>query len=165
MVIVQNENTWKGYFLQKDSLTGSNSKKVRTQVNVQVIAIKIKIKKASAKDLPTIKRLIKMYPRQLMQMHLPRTDQFFLAAADGRIVGCCALEIYSKRLAEIRSLAVEKSFQGKGIGTKLIRHCLALADRERIAEVLAITGAVILFERAGFKTFRKEKFALLKILK
>ncbi|MCR4280747.1 MAG: GNAT family N-acetyltransferase, partial [Candidatus Kaiserbacteria bacterium] len=82
----------------------------------------------------------------------------------GRIVGCCALEVYSKRLAEIRSLAVTRRYQGKGIATKLIETCLELAKKRGAYEVLSITGASKLFKRNGFGTFNKEKYALIKIL-
>ena len=80
------------------------------------------------------------------------------------MVGCCALEIYSTRLAEIRSLAVAKDHQGMGIATSLIKECLQEAKKKKVYEVLGITGAVSLFEKNGFRTFNKEKYALLKIL-
>ena len=104
--------------------------------------------------------------------------EFFVAVSDdgndnekngnkknsGRIVGCCAFVVYSKRLAEIRSLSVEKDFQGRGIASALIETCLKLAKKKRIYEVIAITGADGLFHRHGFAAFNKEKFALLKFM-
>lgn len=125
----------------------------------------MKIRKATTTDLPALLELIKQYPDKLMQSHLPRISKFFIAVKDKRIVGCCALEIYSKRLGEIRSLAVAKDEQGKGIATKLIGHCLRLAKRQDVYEILSITSAHELFEKRGFKTFNKERFALLKVLK
>lgn len=124
----------------------------------------MKIRKASSKDLPAIIELIKEYPDKLMQDHLPRAGSFLVAVADKKVVGCCALQIYSKRLAEIRSLAVTKEFQGKGIATALINACLALAKKKEVYEVLTITGVTQLFEKHGFGTFNKERFALIKIL-
>lgn len=99
-----------------------------------------------------------------MQTHLPKVNEFFIAKRNGQIVGCCALDVYSKRLAEIRSLVVHPKFQNKGIGTKLIESCLMEAKRKKILEVLSITGAMELFRSFGFKTFNKEKFALLKVI-
>lgn len=115
-------------------------------------------------DFPEIKHLIKMYPEKLIQTHLPKVGQFFVAIEDGNIVGCCALEIYSKRLAEIRSLSVEKKYHGRGIAMELIKHCLKHARKKGVYKVLAITGAKGLFEKFGFYTFNQERFALLRVL-
>jgi amino-acid N-acetyltransferase len=106
-----------------------------------------------------------MHPEKLMQDHLPEANEFFIAIENGGIVGCCALEIYSKRLAEVRSLSVDQKHQGRGIAASLIRHCLRLARQKNIYEVIAITGAQPLFEKFGFSTFHKERFAMLKFMK
>ena len=124
----------------------------------------MKIRKATAKDWPQILRLIREHPKHLMQHHLPRPAEFFVALLDRKVVGCCALEIYSKRLAEVRSLAVTKKYQGNGIATQLVERCLAHARKREVYEVLSITGALPFFEKRGFKTFNNEKYALLKIL-
>ena len=122
------------------------------------------IRNASSKDLASIRALIKAFPNKLLQDHLPPIGSFFVALAGKDIVGCCALEVYSKRLAEVRSLAVAKDHQGKGIASKLVRKCLAEAKKKKVYEVLSITGAVRRFEKQGFGTFKGEKYALLKIL-
>ena len=122
------------------------------------------IRKATKKDWQNILRLIREHPKQLMQHHLPRPSEFFVAIADGKIVGCCALEVYSRRLAEVRSLAVMKKYQGNGIASALVERCVAHAKKKGVYEVLSITGALLFFEKRGFRTFNKEKYALLKIL-
>lgn len=127
----------------------------------------MKVRKATGKDQRSIHRLIREHAGVLLQDHLPRTTEFFVAI-DGnptRIVGCCALVIYSKRLAEIRSLAVSKTFRGKGIATHLIDACVALAEKRKVYEVLSITGAKELFEKNGFGMLKKEKYALIKVLR
>ena len=124
----------------------------------------MEIRPATKADWGAIVALIKQYPEVLMQDHLPEPEEFFVAEEGGHIVGCCALEIYSKRLAEIRSLAVAKDYQGKGIGTALITRCLDKANAKNIHDVLTITSTLPLFERQGFGTFKNEKFALIKVL-
>jgi len=99
-----------------------------------------------------------------LQDHLPEPEEFSVALIDDKIVGCCALEVYSKRLAEIRSLAVLLEFQGQGIATKLIETCVQEAKDKHIYEVLTITGSTSLFEKMGFGIFSNEKYALFKIL-
>lgn len=122
------------------------------------------LRRASKKDQEAILALIREYPEVLVQDHLPEPEEFFVAEEDGAIVGCCALQIYSQRLAEVRSLAVAKRHQGKDIGTALIERCLQAAKEKGVYEVLTITSAVPLFERQGFGTFKNEKYALIKVL-
>jgi amino-acid N-acetyltransferase len=78
------------------------------------------------------------------------TQSGFLAIADGQIVGFAALEIYSPKLAELRSLAVSSSFQGRGIGRELVQACVDLARKKHVFEVMAITSADEFFQRCGF---------------
>ncbi len=75
---------------------------------------------------------------------------FWVAEEDGNLIACCALEIYNKKLAEIRSLVVSPAAQKKGVATGLLNHCLSLARKKRIYEVLAITDRENLFKRLGF---------------
>ena len=124
----------------------------------------MQIRKATAEDFPAVRTLIQMFPQQLLQDHLPEPEEFFVATVDENIVACCALEVYSKRLAEVRSLAVMPEHQGRGIATKLVEACLQEAKEKQIYEVLTITGSSALFEKQGFGTFNNEKYALLKIL-
>jgi len=124
----------------------------------------MRIRKASARDIAAIRKLIREHKDTLLQDHLPKASAFFVAEADGKVIGCCALDIYSKRLAELRSLAVTKSHQGNGIARKLIEACMGEARTKRIYEVLAISGADNFFKKHGFHTFHKERFALLNIL-
>ncbi|MHB1086341.1 MAG: GNAT family N-acetyltransferase [Minisyncoccota bacterium] len=124
----------------------------------------MEFRKATDADLRSIRDIIAQFPDTLMQEHLPRAEEFYLAEDSGKVVGCCALEVYSQRLAEVRSLAVLPDYRGQGIATTLVEKCLAEADALGVYEVLTITGATSLFEKQGFGAFNKEKFALFKIL-
>jgi len=78
------------------------------------------------------------------------TENGFLAEVDHQIVGFAALEIYSTKLAELRSLAVSDHFQGRGIGKALVEACVSLAKQKRVFEVMAITSSEEFFQRCGF---------------
>jgi len=75
---------------------------------------------------------------------------FLVAEEDGAVIGCCSLEIYNRKLAEVRSLAVAQERQRKGVATALIDRCVREAARRGIMEVLAITDRQNLFKRHGF---------------
>lgn len=116
----------------------------------------VTIRKATATDLTELSDFIKPFVAE--GDLLPRTfdeledllGTFFVAHYDGRIVGCAALEIYSKKLCEIRSLAVAPNTQGLGIGKKLVTACVELAQEEGIYEIMAISAAEEFFKACGF---------------
>jgi amino-acid N-acetyltransferase len=111
-----------------------------------------------------IRGLIRLYPAKLVQANLPRASSFFVAEADGpegkKIVGCAALQVYSKRMAELRSLAVAPEFRERGVGSRLVDSCTARARERGVREVFAVTSQVRLFERLGFTTFRRERIGM-----
>lgn len=120
----------------------------------------ILIRDAVSADRGDIRRLIRSFPDNLWQDDLPQTASFVVAEADGDVVGCCALQVYSRRLAEVRSLAVSPASQGKGVAVRLVEACKARAAARGIKQVLAVTSEVTFFERCGFSAFRRERTAL-----
>ncbi len=116
----------------------------------------IRIAKAEPADLVDLSDFIK--PFVASGDLLPRTfdeledllDTSFIARLDGAIVGCAALEIYSKKLCEIRSLAVAPAAQGLGIGKQLVAACVDLALQEGVYEIMAISTAEDFFKSCGF---------------
>ena len=124
----------------------------------------ITIRRAKNKDRKAIKKLIAMFPGFLMKQ-IPDIKSFFVAEENGKIIGCCALDIYSKKIAEVRSLAVLNKYRNKGVATELVNRCRERAEQRGVYEVLAITSKEKLFKRLGFGSFHKEKLALLKVLK
>ncbi len=85
----------------------------------------------------------------------------FVAEVQDQIVGFVALEIYSRKLAEIRSLCVRPIMQGQGVGKELIQACLQLAKERNVFEVMAITSTDKFFLNCGFDfTLPGEKKAL-----
>ncbi|MBC8353204.1 MAG: GNAT family N-acetyltransferase [Planctomycetes bacterium] len=74
----------------------------------------------------------------------------FVAVSSGRIVGFATLEVYSRKLAEVRALVVADSQQGKGVGRLLVDACLQRARDQDIMEVMAISSAESFFLSCGF---------------
>ena len=114
------------------------------------------VRPATREDIPALEAFISDFVRA--GDLLPRTyeelddliDTFFVATLDGELVGCAALEIYSKKLAEVRSLAVSPRVQGMGVGKRLVAACVELAQRENIFEIMAISAADEFFRACGF---------------
>lgn len=66
------------------------------------------------------------------------------------ILGVCALHITWENLAEIRSLAVQESYQGQGIGARLVQQCLMEADMFGITKIFTLTYQPEFFRKQGF---------------
>jgi len=78
--------------------------------------------------------------------------------ADGAIVGCGALKIYSAELAEVAGLAVRRDRQGVGLGRALLEALLTRARDHGLARVFALTRKPDFFLRLGFVPAEKEQF-------
>lgn len=134
---------------------------------VVMTEVQVRIRAAVSADIPALEAFIepfvedgKLLPRTFDELEelLP---SFFIALLDDEIVGCAALEIYSKKLAEVRSLAVSPRAQGLGIGRALVDACVERARERNILEVMAITSSDGFFKSCGFDyTLPGEKKAL-----
>lgn len=123
------------------------------------------IRKATSNDCAAIAKLI----RDNQQTLLPRSEKeildmidcFFIAEEEnGEAVGCCCLEVYSPKIAEIRSVAVRSDKREHGYGTELIKAGIEEAQRRNIHEILVVTSSPHFFERLGFSSCMNEKYAM-----
>ncbi len=97
-----------------------------------------------------------MLPRSLNELYENIRD-FFVYIEGKNIYGCCALHVDWEDLGEIKSLAVARSKRGKGIGGKLLAHCLKDAKGLKIKRVFALTYVPEFFEIFAFKTVSKKE--------
>lgn len=74
----------------------------------------------------------------------------FIAEREGEFIGFAAVEIYSRKLGEIQCLAVSENYQGQGIGSELVRHCVQRAREKGILEVMAISSSEGFLRQIGF---------------
>lgn len=116
----------------------------------------VQIRTARQSDTDELARFIqpfvdekKILPRTAYELDLLEINGF-VAERDGKIVGFCALEIYSPKLAEIRSLAVAPEMQGTGVGKRLVDACVQRAHERQILEVMAISSSENFFLSCGF---------------
>lgn len=117
---------------------------------------KFEVASANHDDLELIQSFLT--PFMDGRMLLPRTSlelelllrHSFKAIHRDQVIGFCALEIYSKKLAEIQCLAVETGFRRLGVGRELVRNCVQRARDEKVLELMAISSSEEMFMSCGF---------------
>jgi amino-acid N-acetyltransferase len=95
---------------------------------------------------------------------LPRTfpeicenvRDFMVVEEGGVIIGCGALHLYGPHLAEVRSIAVHPSHQGKGAGMRVVKALLAQAEKHEVTGVCLFTRIPEFFSRLGFSVVTRE---------
>lgn len=118
------------------------------------------VRPARRGEMASIRRLIALFPDELVQKDIPRIPSFFVAEHGGEIVACCALQVYSRRLAEVRSLAVREEYQGQGIAARLVDACRERGRQRKVRQLFAVTSSPAFFERRGFTVHAGWKTAL-----
>lgn len=73
-----------------------------------------------------------------------------------RVVGCCALEVLWKDLAEVRSLAVHPAYLGMGMGRAMVLDTIEEARRLGLSRVFALTYEPDFFLRMGFHRVERD---------
>jgi amino-acid N-acetyltransferase len=114
------------------------------------------VRHGTVADVPAIAALIEA---NLAEGHLlPRTredltrhaERFIVVAVDGQVVGCAELAPLSRAVAEVRSLVVDESCRGRGLGSQLVEELKRAARRDGFSTLCAFTHAPSHFIRLGF---------------
>ena len=122
----------------------------------------MEIRNAKISDVSGIHELVNYYAELDRMLFRSMADiyeklqTFVVAELDGQIVGCCSLEIIWADLAEIKSLAVRKGYQGKGIGRKIIEKAQQKASEIGILRIFALTLEADFFVKSGFEIVEKD---------
>lgn len=123
----------------------------------------MRIRKATVKDVKTIHMLLNHFadkglllPRSLSEIYDHLRDYSVLEGLESEpLLGVCGLGICWEDLAEIKSLAVSESHQGRGFGSRLVEACLNEARSLGLKKVFTLTYAPGFFEKLGFKEIDK----------
>jgi amino-acid N-acetyltransferase len=123
------------------------------------------LRKATPADVENIRRLIetnldKLLPRSTEEIAELIEMFWVLEEEDGRLAGCCCLEVYSPKIAEIRSLAVSEDCRGKGYGEILVNAAIEEAQRRNVKQILVVSSTPEFFEKLNFGPCLNEKYAL-----
>jgi amino-acid N-acetyltransferase len=121
-----------------------------------VSAAPVEIREARTGDVQTIRHLVDTYAADRILLSkatvtlFEDVQEFYIAEVDGVVVGCGALHVLWEDLAEVRTLAVDHNYRGRGIGDLLLRRLLQQARHLGVARVFCLTFEVEFFSRHGF---------------
>ena len=122
------------------------------------------LRKAKVSDARSIFQILQQFavegillPRSLNSIYENIRD-FWVYEENGEILGVGSLHVFWEDLAEIKSLAVLKEHQHKGIGKKIVEKCIDEARQLGIQRVFALTYVPQFFEKLGFKVVDKSQF-------
>ncbi len=117
---------------------------------------------AHINDAEQMNKLVNHFAQKDLMLARPLSElyenirDYYVYIENGSVVGCAALHIFWKDLAEIKSIAVEEDYQKRGIGKQLIQKCLEEGKVLGINRLFALTYIPEFFERMGFKRVDKE---------
>ncbi len=123
----------------------------------------VAVERARLGDVEAMKGILDEFAREGILLARSRLDlyenirDFVVARSGGEIVGLAALHVCWIDLGEVRSLAVRRELQGRGIGRLLVDACLAEARELGLRRVFALTYVPEFFSRMGFHEVEKSE--------
>ncbi|MFB9760731.1 N-acetyltransferase [Ectobacillus funiculus] len=121
------------------------------------------IRKAVMSDTEGIYKLISEYAKE--GKLLARTyasiyedlQSFVVAVLNNEVVGISSLTILDRNLAEVRSLAVNPAYVGKGIGKALVKQIIKETGNLEITKLISLTYQIEFFSKLGFNQVDKNE--------
>ena len=120
------------------------------------------MRRARTADVTAIGALIDRYAPERRLLTKPAVtlyediQEFRIAELAGRVVGCGALHVFWRDLAEIRTVAVDPAQRGRGVGHRVVTELLDVARDLGIERVFVLTFEVAFFARHGFRVIDTE---------
>lgn len=115
----------------------------------------VTVRRARTSDVPRIKELIDQYAgRILLEKNLvtlyEAVQEFWVVEFGGSVVGCGALHVLWADLGEVRTVAVDKTHAGHGIGHRLVSRLMEMARELQLSRVFVLTFETRFFAKHGF---------------
>ena len=116
------------------------------------------IRRAQLADIAGIHALLK--PFSDGEVLLPRSEsdlynsvrEFLVIENHGEVIACSALQIFTRQLGEVRSLAVAPRYGGLGLGRQLVCRIERDAVEMGLSRLMALTYETGFFHKLGFRT-------------
>lgn len=121
------------------------------------------IRRAKVKDVPAMVKLINSYAQKGEMLGRPMIElyevirTFVVAEDENKIIGCGSLAVIWNDIAEMRTVAVDPAYHGRGIGRHMVQALIADAYELEIPRVFCLTYQVGFFKKMGFKDIEKHE--------
>ena len=126
----------------------------------------VTIRQADLRDARPICALIKSNPLELIVRPLGdivrNIDRFTVVYAGGRLVGCASYSVlpeagnFTKASIEMTSVAIRKSWRGRGLGRQLVEAMVERISRLRPVQIIVLTYTPDFFRKIGFERISKQ---------
>jgi amino-acid N-acetyltransferase len=119
--------------------------------------VPFRVRPALPADVRAIRSLVEPYAAERILLakewvgYYEAVQEFLVAEGDdGTVLGCGALHVMWQDLAEIRTLAADRTVRGTGVGHALLDGLLDRARQLGLRRVFCLTFEVAFFESHGF---------------
>ncbi len=123
----------------------------------------ITIRRAKTSDVKSIRELVKPLANERVLLekeavaYYENLQEFFIADdADGNVIGCGGLHVMWEDIAEVRTLASNEAWRGRGVGRLLLQRLLQEARELGVSRVFCLTFEVDFFIRNGFTVMAEQ---------
>ncbi|MFF2849852.1 amino-acid N-acetyltransferase [Streptomyces sp. NPDC058001] len=118
----------------------------------------VTVRRARTSDVPEVRRLLDSYTAKRILLDKATVtlyediQEFWVAERDdnAQVVACGALHVMWEDLAEVRTLAVNPSVKGSGVGHQVLEKLLQTARWLGVRRVFCLTFEVDFFTKHGF---------------
>jgi amino-acid N-acetyltransferase len=97
-----------------------------------------------------------MLPKSSAELYRAFREYVVITGPTGEVIACAGLRVYTPELAEIVGLAVHESWQGRGLGPRLVAHLMEEGRRIGVRRAFAMALRPAFFEALGFRTIPRE---------
>lgn len=121
------------------------------------------VRRAKIIDVPDMVKLINIYAQKGEMLGRPMIElyesirTFVVAEEDGKLVGCGSLAVIWNDIAEMRTVAVNADYHGRGIGRKIVRALIEDAQELQVPRVFCLTYQPGFFKKMGFYDIDKHE--------
>ena len=117
----------------------------------------VNIRPARTSDVKAIRQLVDSYaaPGQMLSKETvtlyESVQEFTVAEVDGKVIGCGALHVMWHDLGEVRTVAVDPSCKGQGIGSQIMNALTQRAADLGLTRLFCLTFETKFFTGHGFQ--------------
>jgi amino-acid N-acetyltransferase len=134
-----------------------NIDSVTTPAPAGSAAASVTVRRARTADVRLIADLVERYASDRILLAKERVtlyedvQEFRVAEIGSAVAGCGALHVMWEDLAEVRTLAVDPAWRGRGVGSRLLAALVDQARELGVRRLFCLTFEVAFFSGHGFR--------------